>query len=64
MSEPLLLGGGCLHSERGDGLGWDALAVAKKTANKISVVGRKYALRRLSEDGTAMAESSDSAFRR
>lgn len=32
------------------------LAVAKKSVNKISVGGRKYALRRLSEDGTAVAE--------
>jgi nicotinate phosphoribosyltransferase len=32
------------------------LAVAKKSVNKISVGGRKYALRRLSEDGTATAE--------
>lgn len=38
--------------------------MAKKSINKISVVGRKYALRRLSEDSTAMAESSDPAFRR
>ena len=36
----------------------DALmvAVAKKSVNKISVGGRKYALRRLAEDGTAQAE--------
>jgi nicotinate phosphoribosyltransferase len=32
------------------------LAVAKKSVNKISVGGRKYALRRLSEEGTAEAE--------
>ena len=32
------------------------LAVAKKSVNKISVGGRKYALRRLSEDGKAVAE--------
>jgi nicotinate phosphoribosyltransferase len=32
------------------------LAVAKKSVNKISVGGRKYALRRLSGDGTAVAE--------
>jgi nicotinate phosphoribosyltransferase len=32
------------------------LAVAKKSINKISVGGRKYALRRLSEQGTAEAE--------
>jgi nicotinate phosphoribosyltransferase len=32
------------------------VAVAKKSVNKISVGGRKYALRRLSEDGTAQAE--------
>jgi nicotinate phosphoribosyltransferase len=32
------------------------LAVAKKSVNKISVGGRKYALRRLAEDGTAVAE--------
>ena len=32
------------------------VAVAKKSVNKISVGGRKYALRRLSEEGTAQAE--------
>jgi nicotinate phosphoribosyltransferase len=32
------------------------VAVAKKSVNKISVGGRKYALRRLSEDGMAVAE--------
>jgi nicotinate phosphoribosyltransferase len=32
------------------------VAVAKKSINKISVGGRKYALRRLSEQGTAEAE--------
>jgi nicotinate phosphoribosyltransferase len=32
------------------------VAVAKKSVNKISVGGRKYALRRLAEDGTAQAE--------
>ena len=32
------------------------VAVAKKSVNKISVGGRKYALRRLSEQGTAQAE--------
>jgi nicotinate phosphoribosyltransferase len=32
------------------------LAVAKKSVNKISVGGRKYALRRLSDDGIAAAE--------
>jgi nicotinate phosphoribosyltransferase len=32
------------------------VAVAKKSINKISVGGRKYALRRLAEDGTAEAE--------
>jgi nicotinate phosphoribosyltransferase len=32
------------------------LAVAKKSLNKISIGGRKYALRRLSEDGVAVAE--------
>jgi nicotinate phosphoribosyltransferase len=32
------------------------VAVAKKSVNKISVGGRKYALRRLAEDGTAHAE--------
>jgi nicotinate phosphoribosyltransferase len=35
------------------------LAVAKKSVNKISVGGRKYALRRLSEDGMAVAEIID-----
>ena len=32
------------------------VAVAKKSVNKVSVGGRKYALRRLSEQGTAQAE--------
>jgi nicotinate phosphoribosyltransferase len=32
------------------------VAVAKKSVNKVSVGGRKYALRRLSEEGTAQAE--------
>jgi nicotinate phosphoribosyltransferase len=32
------------------------VAVAKKSINKISMGGRKYALRRLSEQGTAEAE--------
>jgi nicotinate phosphoribosyltransferase len=32
------------------------VAVAKRSVNKISVGGRKYALRRLSEEGTAQAE--------
>jgi nicotinate phosphoribosyltransferase len=32
------------------------IAVAKKSVNKISLGGKKYALRRLSEDGTAVAE--------
>ena len=32
------------------------VAVAKKSVNKISVGGRKYAFRRLSEQGTAEAE--------
>ncbi|HET9779025.1 MAG TPA: nicotinate phosphoribosyltransferase [Propionibacteriaceae bacterium] len=32
------------------------VAVAKKSVNKISVGGRKYALRRLAEDGKAQAE--------
>jgi nicotinate phosphoribosyltransferase len=32
------------------------VAVAKKSINKISVGGRKYALRRLSDEGTAEAE--------
>jgi nicotinate phosphoribosyltransferase len=32
------------------------VAVAKKSVNKISVGGRKYAVRRLAEDGTAQAE--------
>jgi nicotinate phosphoribosyltransferase len=32
------------------------VAVAKKSVNKISIGGRKYALRRLSEQGTAEAE--------
>ena len=32
------------------------VGVAKKSKDKISVGGRKYALRRLSPDGTAQAE--------
>jgi nicotinate phosphoribosyltransferase len=32
------------------------VAVAKKSVNKVSIGGRKYALRRLSEQGTAEAE--------
>ena len=32
------------------------MAVAKKSVNKVSVGGRKYALRRLSEQGTAQVE--------
>ncbi len=39
-----------------DELGSPMLAVAKKSVNKISVGGRKYALRRLSVQGTAEAE--------
>jgi nicotinate phosphoribosyltransferase len=39
-----------------DETGSPMLAVAKKSVNKISVGGRKYALRRLSERGTAEAE--------
>jgi nicotinate phosphoribosyltransferase len=39
-----------------DDLAAPMVAVAKKSVNKISVGGRKYALRRLSEDGTAQAE--------
>jgi nicotinate phosphoribosyltransferase len=39
-----------------DDLGAPMVAVAKKSVNKVSVGGRKYALRRLSEDGTAQAE--------
>jgi nicotinate phosphoribosyltransferase len=39
-----------------DELAAPMVAVAKKSANKISVGGRKYALRRLSEQGTAEAE--------
>jgi nicotinate phosphoribosyltransferase len=39
-----------------DELDAPVLAVAKKSVNKISVGGRKYALRRLSVEGTAVAE--------
>ena len=39
-----------------DGAGAPMLAVAKKSVDKISVGGRKYALRRLSDEGTAVAE--------
>ena len=39
-----------------DAPGAPMLAVAKKSVNKISVGGRKYALRRLSEQGVAAAE--------
>jgi nicotinate phosphoribosyltransferase len=39
-----------------DEIGAPMVAVAKKSVNKISVGGRKYALRRLSEEGTAQAE--------
>jgi nicotinate phosphoribosyltransferase len=39
-----------------DELATPMVAVAKKSTNKISVGGRKYALRRLSEQGTAEAE--------
>jgi nicotinate phosphoribosyltransferase len=39
-----------------DGADAPLLAVAKKSVNKISVGGRKYALRRLDEAGTAAAE--------
>ena len=39
-----------------DELAAPMVAVAKKSINKISVGGRKYALRRLSEQGTAEAE--------
>jgi nicotinate phosphoribosyltransferase len=39
-----------------DDAGAPMMAVAKKSVNKISVGGRKYALRRLSEQGTAVAE--------
>ena len=39
-----------------DELAAPMVAVAKKSTNKISVGGRKYALRRLSEQGTAEAE--------
>jgi len=43
---------------RADGTGPDAamVSVAKKSKDKISVGGRKYALRRLDEHGTASAE--------
>ena len=39
-----------------DDAGAPMLAVAKKSVDKISVGGRKYALRRLSDKGTAVAE--------
>jgi len=39
-----------------DELAAPMVAVAKKSTNKISVGGRKYALRRLSDQGTAEAE--------
>ncbi|MFZ1115045.1 MAG: nicotinate phosphoribosyltransferase [Propionibacteriaceae bacterium] len=39
-----------------DELAASMVAVAKKSINKVSVGGRKYALRRLSEQGTAEAE--------
>jgi nicotinate phosphoribosyltransferase len=39
-----------------DATGAPMVAVAKKSVNKVSVGGRKYALRRLSEEGTAEAE--------
>jgi nicotinate phosphoribosyltransferase len=39
-----------------DAPGAPMLAVAKKSVNKISVGGRKFALRRLSEEGVAEAE--------
>jgi nicotinate phosphoribosyltransferase len=39
-----------------DDIGAPMVAVAKKSVNKVSVGGRKYALRRLSEQGTAQAE--------
>jgi nicotinate phosphoribosyltransferase len=39
-----------------DELAAPMVAVAKKSINKVSVGGRKYALRRLSEQGTAEAE--------
>ena len=39
-----------------DDVGAPMVAVAKKSVNKISVGGRKYALRQLSEEGTAQAE--------
>jgi nicotinate phosphoribosyltransferase len=39
-----------------DRVGAPMVAVAKKSVNKISVGGRKYALRRLSEQGTAEVE--------
>jgi len=39
-----------------DFVGAPMVAVAKKSVNKISVGGRKYALRRLSEQGTAEVE--------
>ena len=46
-----------------DQVGAPMVAVAKKSVDKISVGGRKYALRRLSEEGKAQARSSVSAFR-
>jgi nicotinate phosphoribosyltransferase len=39
-----------------DDVGAPMVAVAKKSVNKVSVGGRKYALRRLSEQGTAEVE--------
>jgi nicotinate phosphoribosyltransferase len=39
-----------------DDFGAPMVAVAKKSVNKVSIGGRKYALRRLSEQGTAQAE--------
>ena len=39
-----------------DDVGAPIVAVAKKSVNKVSIGGRKYALRRLSEQGTAQAE--------
>ena len=39
-----------------DDIGAPMVAVAKKSVNKVSVGGRKYALRRLSEQGRAQAE--------
>jgi nicotinate phosphoribosyltransferase len=40
------------------------VAVAKKSVNKVSVGGRKYALRRLSDQGTAGEESLDTSRER